>query len=81
MTCLCWDQVFCLTSVTEEPRQRTRDYVLLEPIDLNSVAQTPTAVLKSGKSAGFRTSLRTKSSSPSDSAHLHLNSNQCKNKI
>lgn len=83
MTCLCWDQAFCFTSVTEEPRRRAWHYVLREPTDLNSVAQSPTAALNtsSGKSAGFRTRLKTKSSPPSNSAHLHLNSNRCKNQI
>lgn len=40
----------CLISITEEPRGRVWDYVLLEPTDLNSAAQTPTALLNSGKS-------------------------------
>lgn len=44
------------------------DNILFAPTDLSAVATNLSAVLSSGKSAGFRARLRTKSSPPADSS-------------
>lgn len=64
---LCWDQVSCLTSPTEE-QDKELGIVFCRSLHISvQWLQTPRALLNSGKSAGFRTRLRTKSPPAADS--------------